>query len=161
MPFFHVHTFLALSAVLGCWLVFGRAELRKQVALLLGAAFLPATGIIWLITDHLQAKSILAWAPGWLESDPGFSRSIPGFWPVNFGLLMPLAIGLVGLLIWRMTRLQENGRRSFELTPAVAFVGPATALFFFAFFIKTAPWGWDNTKLFIWSYFIILPFLWQ
>lgn len=161
MPLFHVHTFLALSAVLGCWLVFGRPEMRKQVAVLLAAAFLPATGIIFLITDHFQAKSILAWAPGWLESDPGFSSSIPGFWLVNFGLMLPLVIGLVGLLVWRMTQLREDGRRSFELTPAVAFVFPATALFLFAFFIKTAPWGWDNTKLFIWSYFIVLPFVWQ
>ncbi len=161
MPLFHVHTFLALSAVLGCWLVFGRPEMRKQVAVLLAAAFLPATGIIWLITDHFQAKSILAWAPGWLESDPSFSSSIPGFWLVNFGLMLPLVIGLVGLLIWRMAQPNEEGKRSFALTPAVAFVGPATALFLFAFFIKTAPWGWDNTKLFIWSYFIVLPFLWR
>ena len=124
MPLFHVHTFLALSAVLGCWLVFGRPEMRKQVAILLAAAFLPATGIIFLITDHFQAKSILAWAPGWLESDPSFSSSIPGFWLVNFGLMLPLVIGLFGLLVWRMTQLRADGRRSFELTPTVAFVCP-------------------------------------
>ena len=63
MPLFHVHTFLALSVVLGFWLVIGNWEMRKQVATLLGAAFLPATAIVWMITDHFQAKSILAWAP--------------------------------------------------------------------------------------------------
>ena len=35
------------------------------------------------------------------------------------------------------------------------------AIFLFALFVKTAPWGWDNTKLFIWAYFICLPFLWR
>ncbi len=161
MPLFHVHTFLALSAVLGCWLVFGTMAMRKQIALLLAAAFLPATGIVWLITDHFQAKSILTWAPGWLESDPSFSSSIPGFWLMNFGLFLPLVLALVGVIIWRMKQRKENGQRLFEFTPTVAFVGPATALFLFAFLVKTAPWGWDNTKLFIWSYFIVLPFLWR
>src|SRR5438477_144662 len=27
--------------------------------------------------------------------------------------------------------------------------------------VKTGPWYWDNMKLIIWAYFIILPFLWQ
>ena len=38
---------------------------------------------------------------------------------------------------------------------------PAAAIFLFALFVKTAPWGWDNTKLIIWAYFICLPFLWR
>ncbi len=96
MPLFHVHTFLALSALLGCWLVIGAAQMRKRIALLLAAAFLPASGIVWLITDHLQAKSILAWAPGWLQSDPSFSHSVFGFWIMNFGLTLPAALAPVG-----------------------------------------------------------------
>ena len=46
-------------------------------------------------------------------------------------------------------------------SPAFAFVIPAAAIFLFALFVKTAPWGWDNTKLIIWAYFISLPFLWH
>ncbi len=160
MPLFHVHTFLALSALLGCWLIIGTAVMRKQVVLLLAAALLPATGIVWLITDHLQAKSILAWAPGWLQSDPSFSHSILGFWAVNFGLMLPAALSLVGVIAWRMWE-ERKRKGAFEITPAFAFVAPAAALFLFALFIKTAPWGWDNTKLIIWAYFIILPFLWE
>ena len=38
---------------------------------------------------------------------------------------------------------------------------PAALIFLFALFVKTAPWGWDNTKLIIWAYFICLPFLWS
>ena len=160
MPLFHVHTFLALSAVLGCWLVIGTGEMRKQIALLLAAAFLPATSIVWLITDHLRAKSILAWAPGWLQSDPSFSHSVLGFWVVNFGLTLPAALALVGVIAWRMWKERQR-KGALEMTTAFAFVAPAAALFLFALFVKTAPWGWDNTKLIIWSYFIILPFLWR
>ncbi|MBA3961526.1 MAG: hypothetical protein H0X40_06455 [Chthoniobacterales bacterium] len=160
MPLYHVHTFLALSVVLGCWLVMGTPVMRKQIALLLAAAFLPATGMLWLITDHFQAKSILAWAPGWLESDPSFGKSIIRFWLVNFGLMLPLTLFLVGLAIWRMWKRCEE-QKKFTLTTPVAFVVPAVAIFLFAFFVKTAPWGWDNTKLIIWAYFIILPFLWR
>ncbi|HEY2799020.1 MAG TPA: hypothetical protein VGI85_00365 [Chthoniobacterales bacterium] len=159
MPLFHVHTFLALSIVLGCWLVIGTWEIRKQVALLLVAALLPATGIVYLITDHFQAKSILAWAPGWLESDPGFSSSPVSFWIVNFGLLLPLAIALVVVVGWKIWRRRQVG--NFSLGGSFAFVAPALAIFLFALFVKTAPWGWDNTKLFIWAYFICLPFLWR
>ncbi len=160
MPLFHVHTFLALSVVLGCWLIIGAAQMRKQIALLLAAAFLPATGIVWLITDHLQAKSILAWAPGWLQSDPSFSHSIVVFWVMNFGLTLPAALALVAVIAWRMWK-ERRRKGAFVLTPAFAFVAPAAALFLFALFVKTAPWGWDNTKLIIWSYFIMLPFLWR
>ncbi len=105
MPLFHVHTFLALSAVLAFWLLIGTWEMRMQIASLLGAAFIPASWIVWMITDHFQAKSILAWAPGWLESDPGFSDNVFSFWVVNFGLTLPLMIALVGLILWQAWRI--------------------------------------------------------
>ena len=202
MPLFHVHTFLALSIALGFWLVIGTWEMRTQIAILLAAAFLPATWIVWMITDHFQAKSILAWAPGWLQSDPGFAVSalqsgfarIPsalGFWIYNFGLTLPALIALLGMVIWRTWRYWQTSsaapapapdptsdrdtpiastststiastRASLLLSsPAFAFVIPAAAIFLFACFVKTAPWGWDNTKLIIWAYFICLPFLWH
>ena len=180
MPLFHVHTFLALSIVLGFWLLIGTWETRKQIALLLAAAFVPATWIVWMITDHFQAKSILAWAPGWLQSDPGFSSSAVNFWIVNFGLTLPLMIALVAVVGWRTWQASIPARArdretpiastsmsastslaGHAVSPAFAFVMPAAAIFLFALFVKTAPWGWDNTKLIIWAYFICLPFLWR
>ena len=209
MPFFHVHTFLALSIVLGFWLLIGSWEMRKQIALLLAAAFVPATWIVWMITDHFQAKSIVGWAPGWLQSDPGFAvpalqfwfLKIPaavGFWIYNFGLTLPAMIAVVGVIGWRLWKdgqpaMSEGASasdpaiasdpvpnveapttgtsprvwtivsaiRTSGSFPAVAFVIPAAAIFVFALFIKTAPWGWDNTKLLIWAYFIALPFVWR
>ena len=184
MPFYHVHTFLALSGVLAFWLLIGSWEMRKEIAVLLAAAFLPATWIVWMITDHFRAKSILAWAPGWLQSDPGFSTSAVSFWLVNFGLTLPAMIALVGVVCWRTfgtkkaqtsegteeanhdvkveeTSVPRAGESRFIFSSAFAFVIPAAGIFLFAFFVKTAPWGWDNTKLIIWAYFICLPFLWR
>ena len=207
-------------------LIIGDWEMRKQIAILLVAAFLPATWIVWMITDHFQAKSILGWAPGWLQSDPAFSNpalfaSKLRFWWENFGLLLPAMVGLVGLVCWRFRKkIVENNAwksglavllsalamllifglfvfmaddpaslqrmplwlkllflvplavfagltimafqpvRSFVFD-SLAFVLPAAGIFLFAIFVKTAPWGWDNTKLIIWAYFISLPFLWR
>ncbi len=177
MPFFHVHTFLALSIVLGFWLLLGSWAMRKEVALLLAAAFLPATWLVWMITDHFGAKSILGWAPGWLQSDPAFSTSAWSFWLLNFGLTLPAMIALVAVVCWRLFRPTavtgepENAPEKvaaprwweggLATSSAFVFVLPAAGIFLFAIFIKTAPWGWDNTKLIIWAYFICLPFLWR
>jgi hypothetical protein len=30
-----------------------------------------------------------------------------------------------------------------------------------ALLVKLAPWEWDNLKIMIWAYFIVLPFLWS
>jgi hypothetical protein len=199
MPFFHVHTFLALSGVLAFWVVIGTWQMRKEIALLFAAAFIPATWIVWMITDHFQAKSILQWAPGWLESDSSFSSGtfsgIVRFWVENFGLLLPAVLALAGVTAWGMwksiapppptpdpafdsppavsststttsagMRVRMSGWRS-RIDPATwrafAFVTPALGIFLFALLVKTAPWGWDNTKLMIWSYFVWLPFLWR
>src|SRR5207237_7100413 len=43
----------------------------------------------------------------------------------------------------------------------VAFVLPAVVIFAIGYFVQTAPWDWDNLKLMVWGYFLILPFLWS
>jgi hypothetical protein len=158
MPLFHVHTFLALSIVLACLFIMGDAHTRKRVVTLLASAFLPATFFVWLITDHFRAGSVLEWHPGWVQSDEDFARPVFSFWFSNFGILIPLVFVLIGLCIQRVwkTGIRWGGKLSEE----VVFLSAATAIFVFAFFVKTAPWGWDNLKIIIWAYFLVLPFLW-
>jgi hypothetical protein len=48
-----------------------------------------------------------------------------------------------------------------KLSEETAFIFGAGAIFIFALFIKTAPWGWDNLKIMVWAYFIVLPYLWR
>src|SRR4029077_3392944 len=158
MPLFHVHTFLALSIVLACMLIIGKARMRRHVVTLLASSFLPATFFVWLITDHFQAGSVLEWHPGWVQGDEDFARTFFSFWFSNFGILIPLVFVLIGFCIQRVwkTGIRWGGKGSEE----GVFLSAATAIFVFAFFVKTAPWGWDNLKIMIWAYFLVLPFLW-
>jgi len=159
MPLFHVHTFLALSAVLVCLAVFGDGEMRKAIALLIGGALVPATFFVWLISDSFQAGSVFAWQPGWVQHDGEFAAPFVLFWFKNFGVWILVILALLGLCGWRFWKSEWRwGQRPPE---DFAFVLPAAAIFLLAFFVKTAPWGWDNLKIMIWAYFLVLPFLWQ
>jgi hypothetical protein len=147
---------------------------------LVAAAFVPATFFVWLITDHLHARSVFEWHPGWTQNIDEFAMPFFSFWFVNFGLFLPLALILVAIVGWNewKTRpaadfeLPGNGgflatvlllwKRGlkFELSTDAIFLAAASLIFLFACFVKTAPWEWDNIKIIIWAYFLILPVLW-
>ena len=122
-------------------------------------AALPATFFVWLITDNFQASSILKFHPGWVQADGDFAMGFFKFWAVNFGLFLPLVLLLIGLCCYRFRARFKTALTG--LPTSLAFLLPAALLFLFATNVQTAPWYWDNTKLLIWSYFIVLPFLWH
>ena len=159
MPIFHVHTFLALSAVLASFFVFGDAAMRKHIGMLIGAALVPATFFVWLITDQFHAGSMLKWQPGWVQNQGDFKMPFFKFWGVNFGFWFPLLIWYIGSVIYRCW--QERNRLTAKLPEDLAFLCPAIGLFILGLLVKTAPWEWDNLKLMFWGYFIVLPFLWK
>ena len=195
MPFFHVHTFLALSIVLAslfclellkqlklivdfvrkrgitamCSLVtqrtrwgtvLGDMRISKHVALLVAGSLLPATFFVWLISDNFHAASMVEWTPGWVIRDPEFGRpTIFQFWFDNFGVFIPLAVCLFAVCVWRHWKSKIKWNE--KLPEDVAFLLPAAAIFVSGLLFKFAPWEWDNLKLMIWAYFLILPFLWS
>jgi hypothetical protein len=169
--------------------IFRGAPIRRHAAAMLGFTLIPATFFVWLVTDQFRAASILQWHPGWAQDSPDLaapffrmggaanfgSSTMFGlllqktwngviapffqFWLTNFGLWIPLALALVGLVGWR---IWKSGWRWGDRPPAdVAFVLPAIVIFAAGYFFKTAPWEWDNLKLMVWGYFLILPFLWS
>ncbi|MFN2508681.1 MAG: hypothetical protein ABR589_07895 [Chthoniobacterales bacterium] len=160
LPLFHLHTFMALSIVAALFFAMGDAAARRQLGTLVAAAFLPATLFVWTISDHLRARSLLQWKPGWVQTS-GSDMAAPffHFWFVNFGILIPLVLLLIGVCVWRAARSEE--RFSFRAHPALAWLAPPVVLFAFAWLVKTAPWEWDNIKLMIWAYLMILPLLWR
>jgi hypothetical protein len=198
MPLFHVHTFIALTIVLLVALLFERvawpkifseAPIRKHAIALFGAALIPATFFVWLVTDQFHAKSMVKWHPGWVQDSADFGApffrmggaanfgSATGFgsllqktwngviapffqfWLTNFGLWVLLSLALVGLCGWRAWK---TGWRWGKKPPAdIAFVLSAFVIFAIGYFVQTAPWDWDNLKLMVWGYFLILPFLWS
>ena len=168
--------------------IFTDAPIRRHAAAMLIAAFIPATFFVWLTTDQFHAASVLKWHPGWAQDstefaapffrlgpkDFGSSTSFGlllqkiwngviaplfQFWLPNFGLWVPLVLGLVGLCGWR---IWKGKWRWGDKPPAdIAFVIAAVVIFAFGYFVQTAPWEWDNLKLMVWGYFLILPFLWS
>ena len=168
--------------------IFRGAPIRRHAAAMLIAAFIPATFFVWLTTDQFHASSVLKWHPGWAQDSTEFAapffklgpkdfgsstafglllqKTWNGviapffqFWLPNFGLWVPLALGLVGLCGWR---IWKGKWRWGDRPPAdIAFVVAAVVIFAFGYFVQTAPWEWDNLKLMVWGYFLILPFLWS
>jgi hypothetical protein len=168
--------------------IFRGAPIRRHAAAMLIAAFIPATFFVWLTTDQFHAASVLKWHPGWAQDSTelgapyfrlgpqdfksstsfglllqktwnGVIAPFFQFWLPNFGLWVPLAIGLVGLCVWRVWK---GKWRWGDKPPAdIAFVLAAVVIFAFGYFVQTAPWDWDNLKLMVWGYFLILPFLWS
>jgi len=169
--------------------IFQGSPIRTHSAALLACALIPASFFVWLVTNHFRAASIFEWHPGWAQDSSDFaapffrmggaanfgSSTMFGaflqkiwngiiapffqFWLPNFGLWIPLALALVVLIGWR---IWKSGWRWGNKPPAdIAFVLPAIVIFAVGYFVKTAPWDWDNLKLMVWGYFLILPFLWS
>jgi hypothetical protein len=159
MPLFHLHSFIALSIVLLFLFAFGDAAIRRHTATLVASAFLPALFFVWLTTDHFKAGSVLAFKPGLLENTAEFARPFFLFWPINLGAWLPLAVFLIGFCTWRAFHSELGW--SAKLPENLSFLLPASVIFVISDFVKLAPWEWDNLKIMIWAYFLVLPFLWS
>jgi hypothetical protein len=144
MPVFHLHTFLVLSVVAAWWFL-ALAPARRHLAGVVALAFAPATVLVWLVTGGFRGKGMIAWHPGWMQGEHNFFV----FWLLNFGAL-PL---FVAALLWQIAR-QRDAR-------AGLLVLPALAVFLACCVVRFSPWEWDNTKLMLWSYLLVLPPLWQ
>jgi hypothetical protein len=84
-------------------------------------------------------------------------------WSAGFGR-RPLILLLFGLALmaWAISRLGRSGSdRNSALSEELVFLAAAGAVFVLTFFIKFAPWGWDNLKIMIWAYLLVLPILWK
>lgn len=139
LPLFHLHTFLFVSLLLGLWTL-ARGSWRGSLRAL-AVALVPASLGVYAVTDHFRAASLVGWAPGWVIGD----RPLLSFMARNFGLLVPLAV-VLGVVALRR-RLPE-----WRLV-----VLPALALWTALFFVRLAPWAWDNTKVMVWCYVLLLP----
>jgi hypothetical protein len=134
-------------------------DTRMHALTVVAGALLPASFFIWLTTDHFRAGSMLKLHLGWVMSDPEFGRSnVFQFWFENFGIFIPLALYLIAVCGWRVwqTRIKWNQ----NLPEEIAFLLPAFTIFVSGLVFRFAAWDWDNLKLMIWGYFLVLPFLW-
>jgi hypothetical protein len=158
MPLYHSHTFIALSLVLAFLFLIGNGRIRKATALTVALAVLPATFCVWITTDYFHAGSFIKWQPHWVQRSGEFAMPFLQFWLINFGVWVPLVlffVGITAIAVWKQIKDPE-----FKIPAPVAFLVPAIVIFLVGYLVKLAPWEWDNLKVIIWAYLIILPFLW-
>ena len=139
MPLFSLHAFMFLSGVILC--LFALDQLNRAYWFFLSAlSLLPASLLVWLVTGMARQDSI-HWDLGWMqEGNPIL------YWILNFGIMLPLMIACV-CLGWK--RQQDR--------PMIV---AGAAWFVACLFISFARWEWDNTKLMIWCWMALLPFIW-
>lgn len=179
MPLFHLHTFIFLSLLLGCWLVWLLARRSRgirspdlpAIVKLIAWSFIPATILVALLTGFFKSSSMIHPTSDWMwmyDEQPQFDLWAENLdlsplwtnllgrsacWFVNFGFFPFFILVLVYKLI--------RNRRDSAYGKASVFVFPSILLFILSLFVMLAPWEWDNTKIMIWPYFVILPFLWD
>jgi hypothetical protein len=158
LPLYHAHTFMALSVVLAFLFVLGNKGGRRHAITLVLLAVLPATFCVWITTDYFHASSFIKWQPGWVQQQGDFAMPFIQFWIVNFGAWVPVVLFFIGITAWNVWKQARTP--TFRITASVAFLIPVIAIFLVGYLIKLAPWEWDNIKIIVWAYIVILPFLW-
>lgn len=147
MPLFNAPAFLFLSALLAACTLAAWPEGRLRPFFVTGLlSIIPATWLVHMVTAGFNAPSALRFAPGWMQGNDGL-----WFWLWNFGIFPLLAV-LGAVAVFRPGGADRTTR---------VFYGTGLAVLAFCFLFLVAPWPWDNTKLILWGYLALLPFLWS
>ncbi len=141
MPLFHIHSFLFLSLILAVWAVAQRTVKAALPTFLWAVG--PATWCVAHLTSPERTASFVWLKPGWLMGN----QNPAVFLAVNFGFFLALAAWATAAAVAR------KGREHLLL------LMPALAGFAALFFVMLAPAEWDNTKLMVWCYLLMLPAL--
>jgi hypothetical protein len=146
LPLFSIHAALFLGATMtGIWILTPKARGALGRLALVAWPLMALAG--WMVTTGAGGPSAvhsLGIAMGWMGDGTVW------FWMLNFGVALPLGLLFCGMLF-----------RSDASAEARAFVWPAALVFVACMVIRFAPWAWDNTKLMLWSWLVIAPFLWE
>ncbi|MBI2996521.1 MAG: hypothetical protein HYY52_07470 [Candidatus Melainabacteria bacterium] len=151
MPLFHMHTFIYLSLLLGIWFSIPSKDNQSKISRLVIFSAPLAIFLIYFLTEFNAAPFVhIKW--GWMQGSDNFFK----FWILNFGIFWPLVIWLYKRLVVKVYKDRDLMNQT-----SVAFVFPALILFILFCIVMMAPSNWDNIKLLMWSYLILLPFLWE
>ena len=139
LAFFHPHSFLAVSLMIGGYAVIGAGRSRSLLPSL--AVAVPLGGF-WILhaSAWLRRASIIHVSWGWTRGLTPWGRYVGD----NFGPWSLLAVFSLAAVWWgpaagRSRRLLWEG-------------GLYLALFLLFFNVMLAPWEWDNIKVLIWPF---------
>lgn len=160
MPIFHAHTFVVFSLFLLIWFFFVNYKEKIHLVKLLLFS-LPLIGFIFfLLSDINKASSLIYLKWGWMQGNQNFFK----FWLLNFGVFWPLVIMLILEIppikgIYHLKSFDSTLKQKFMQDRIIIL----SSIFIFALFtiVMMAPWEWDNCKLLIWPYLVLLPYLWE
>lgn len=158
MPIFHIHTFIFFSFLLGIWVLFIPKDKKLSLLKFVLLSIPLATFFMLLLIDFSKTSSMIYLKWGWMQEKENFFR----FWLLNFGMFLPL----VTLLLLEIPYIpgvskKESNNLSEQFKQNRMFTIPAVFLFVLFCNVMMAPWAWDNCKLLIWAYLILLPYLWE
>ncbi len=116
--------------------------------------FLIIALVVWMLRLVFRKRVSFSHAFLWCAAAVFLSAVLDGWNPANS---LPLIVATV-LIFCLLLRIASGWHQ--QLWPAV-FVLPSVYLFFLCCNVKFAPWEWDNTKVMMWAYLIVLPFAWE
>jgi hypothetical protein len=143
IPFFHVHTYIALFPLLvWCvgWLWHARRISLREGLILIGIPVVLATPQLYWQFFHTFSESFVRFHLGWMSTQ----SSVLTFWLRNWG---------AGVLLWLISSLTLA--RSKKVTPQLVILFPLLVLFGITNIVIFQPHDYDNMKLMLFSYLAV------
>lgn len=146
LAFFHLHTFAIVSLIIG-----GESLLRRDVKRFISSLLIAipiGSAFVFYSTQGLKNGSFVRWQWGWTNTQ----TSTINFLNLNFG---PYLYLIFGIAIYFAVSTFVN-RRNESLSEIAKRYWLHLGLFVLFFNLIVAPWDWDNIKVLIWPYLLIL-----
>ena len=150
LPFFHLHSFLFISLVILTYAIYMKSlwSLIKYFYPVIIASSLCFLRIFYLTDIDSFFKIHLSWDNSWMKEN---NLSIIKSWFFNLGPWLLLWMGsLVYLLV----------SKKWETIASKIFLMSSLG-FLLMNFVQIAPWFWDNIKILIWFYILVLWSIWK
>lgn len=143
LAWFHLHTFFILSLALGSCILLYR-KFRPLLGILIPVAF---AGLVFGLfsTSGLSQVKVFRIQWGWVAGNAKFYV----FWLTNLGPWLLLAAATI-YFVFKEEYSRFRGM-------AIVYI----CLFIVFTFVIVAPWDWDNIKVLLWLYLLIVSLSWK
>jgi hypothetical protein len=142
LAWFHLHTFFIISIALGICIILHK-KIREMIWIVVPAALIGLIAVFVSTQGFSQARIVhIRW--DWVSEENFLT-----FWIKNLGPW--ILLGAVSLFF-----VFKKSYSRFRIMTAVFF-----GLFIVFTFVMVAPWDWDNVKVLLWLYLLIVWLAWK